>query len=95
MNFGIILSSFFCAIVLVLIFFSSGAMGELIFVNALVQAFLFIVVACIPFMRTGRMSYVDIAWPFGVALIGVQIILLVKLIFPGELLWVESICLSD
>lgn len=75
MNFGIILSGFFCLIGLVLSFFASSAMAEFIFVNALVQAILFTVVACIPFMRTGRMSYVDIAWPFGVALIGTQIIM--------------------
>lgn len=34
------------------------------------------VLPCIPYLRTGRISYVDIAWPFGVALIGLQILLL-------------------
>jgi steroid 5-alpha reductase family enzyme len=42
-------------------------------VNAAVQLLLFALVAVLPFIRTGRMSYVDIAWPFGVALIGLQI----------------------
>lgn len=32
-----------------------------------------LLVAIIPLVKTGRMSYVDIAWPFGVAMIGVQI----------------------
>ncbi|MHA7834807.1 MAG: DUF1295 domain-containing protein, partial [Algiphilus sp.] len=48
----------------------------LLFVNAGVQVVLFVLVACIPYLKTGRMSYVDIAWPFGVALIGVSIIVL-------------------
>ena len=75
MNFGIVLSAVFGLIWVVLTFSASSVMGELLLVNAVVQALLFIVVACIPFMRTGRMSFVDIAWPFGVALIGAQIIL--------------------
>ena len=75
MNFGIILSSLFAAIWLVLLLNATAPMSELLGMNALVQAVLFTSVACIPFLRTGRMSYVDIAWPFGVALIGVQILL--------------------
>jgi steroid 5-alpha reductase family enzyme len=45
----------------------------MLMVNAAVQLVLFALVAVLPFIRTGRMSYVDIAWPFGVALIGLQI----------------------
>ncbi len=45
-------------------------------INALLQLALFICVACVPFIRTKRVSYVDIAWPFGVALVGLQIILI-------------------
>ena len=45
-------------------------------VNGAMQLALFSVVAILPFLETGRMSYVDIAWPFGVALIGVQIALM-------------------
>ena len=41
-----------------------------------VQMTLFVLVAVLPFLRTGRMSWVDIAWPFGVALIGLQVLLL-------------------
>lgn len=42
--------------------------------NGLLQAILFVLVASIPLLRTGRMSYVDIAWPFGVALTGAQVL---------------------
>jgi steroid 5-alpha reductase family enzyme len=45
-------------------------------VNGVIQITLFALVACIPFLRTKRVSYVDIAWPFGVALIGFQILLM-------------------
>jgi len=42
--------------------------------NGMLQGLLFLVVVSIPLWRTGRMSYVDIAWPFGVALIGAQLL---------------------
>ncbi|MFO1251824.1 MAG: DUF1295 domain-containing protein [Inhella sp.] len=48
----------------------------LLWVNALAQALLFAGVALLPAWRTGRMSYVDIAWPLGLALIGLQALLL-------------------
>lgn len=35
------------------------------------QALLFGLVVCLPLYRTGRMSYVDIGWPSGVAIVGV------------------------
>lgn len=41
--------------------------------NLLAQAVLFTVVAAVPAYRTGRMSYVDIAWPWGLVAIGLQI----------------------
>ena len=40
-------------------------------INGLSQLLLFALVVCLPIWRTGRMSYVDIGWPWGVALIGV------------------------
>ena len=40
-------------------------------INGLSQLLLFVLVVCLPIWRTGRMSYVDIGWPWGVALIGV------------------------
>ena len=48
-------------------------LANMLMVNAAVQLVLFALVAVLPFIRTGRMSYVDMAWPFGVALIGLQI----------------------
>ncbi len=46
--------------------------------NAMVQLALFVPVVCIPVWRTGRMSYVDIGWPSGVALVGVLTLLLLQ-----------------
>jgi steroid 5-alpha reductase family enzyme len=40
-------------------------------VNGLAQALLFAGVVCIPAWRTGRMSYVDIGWPWGLVVIGI------------------------
>ena len=41
------------------------------FTNGVLQLLLFALVVCLPTWRTGRMSYVDIGWPWGVALIGI------------------------
>jgi len=75
MNFGAVLSVAFLSIWAVSLFSNSASLTILVLVNAGVQISLFVFVACIPFLRTGRMSYVDIAWPFGVALIGAQLLL--------------------
>lgn len=45
-------------------------MVQLGWVNAIGQLLLFSVAVCLPAWKTGRMSYVDIGWPLGVALIG-------------------------
>ncbi|MFT5887673.1 MAG: steroid 5-alpha reductase family enzyme [Zhongshania sp.] len=74
MNFGSALSVVFLAIWSVVIFAANETLVSMILVNGAVQMVLFILVAGIPFLVTGRMSYVDIAWPFGVALIGVVIL---------------------
>lgn len=76
MNFGSVLCVVFVAIWSVVMFSDVAALTQLLLVNAGLQLTLFLFVACIPFLRTGRMSYVDIAWPFGVALIGLQILLM-------------------
>jgi steroid 5-alpha reductase family enzyme len=47
---------------------SSFAIG-----NMATQAALFTAVAAIPAYRTGKMSYVDIAWPWGLVAIGLQV----------------------
>ena len=44
--------------------------------NFIFQLVLFLVTACIPAYITGRMSYVDIAWPWGLFLIGFQTLFL-------------------
>ena len=40
-------------------------------VNAVAQLVLFAFVVCLPTWRTGRMSYVDIGWPWGLTVIGI------------------------
>ncbi|MDB4497273.1 DUF1295 domain-containing protein [Flavobacteriaceae bacterium] len=49
---------------------------EMVLVNGVLQLLLFLVVACIPAFLTKKMSYVDIAWPWGLVLIGVLALLL-------------------
>ena len=39
--------------------------------NGISQLLLFVLIVCLPTWRTGRMSYVDIGWPWGVTLIGI------------------------
>lgn len=76
MNMGIGLNLFLIGLFSVIISSNFETLGQLLLINAAGQMILFIVVAAIPFLRTKRVSYVDIAWPFGVALVGLQIILL-------------------
>ena len=61
---------FFCFIYQVDIF------QEMVLVNGVLQIFLFLVVACIPAYFTKKMSFVDIAWPWGLVLIGVLVLFL-------------------
>ncbi len=76
MNFGPALCGIFLAVWAVALSTANDTLANMLLVNAGLQMLLFAVVACLPFLRTGRMSYVDIAWPFGVALIGLQIALM-------------------
>lgn len=76
MNFGPILCIAFLAVWGLAVSTANETLAVMLMVNAGVQLVLFVLVAMIPFFKTGRMSYVDIAWPFGVALIGLQIALL-------------------
>lgn len=69
------LSVVFIAVWSMMMLSTTEPLGELAGVNALVQLTLFAVVACVPFLRTGRMSHVDIAWPFGVASIGALLLI--------------------
>lgn len=61
---------FFCAAA-TYIMYDSAMFKHLTTVNFAVQLVLFIITACIPAWRTGRMSYVDVAWPWGLFTIGV------------------------
>ena len=49
---------------------------EMLHINGILQLLLFLVVVCLPAFLTKRMSYVDIAWPWGLVLIGVIALLL-------------------
>jgi steroid 5-alpha reductase family enzyme len=53
----------------VLLFFTAD-LGRLGLVNSIGQLVLFAFAVCLPVWKTGRMSYVDIGWPLGVAVIG-------------------------
>ena len=51
--------------------FYSSSFQSIAIINGIAQLILFLFVVCIPIWRTKRMSYVDIGWPWGVALIGI------------------------
>lgn len=51
--------------------FCTSTFFKLALVNSLGQLVLFTLVVCIPIWRTGRMSYVDIGWPWGLVLLGI------------------------
>ena len=53
-----------------ILLFNSNNFQSIALINGIAQLVLFLLVVCIPISRTGRMSYVDIGWPWGVALIG-------------------------
>ena len=53
-----------------LLLFNSNNFQSFALINGIGQLVLFLFVVCIPIWKTGRMSYVDIGWPWGVALIG-------------------------
>ena len=48
----------------------STTFNQLFIINTLVQLLLFGLVVCWPIWKTGRLAYVDIGWPMGLALIG-------------------------
>ena len=49
----------------------SQSFRELSIINGALQLLLFALVVCLPTWKTGRMSYVDIGWPWGLVLIGI------------------------
>jgi len=69
-----------------LLLFFLPDMAQIGWVNGVGQLLLFALVVCIPAWRTGRLSYVDIGWPLGLALIG-----LVTLSLAPGLAWRRTI----
>ncbi len=55
---------------------TSNKYNDFAFVNFVIQMVLFICVAMVPGYKTGRLSYVDIAWPWGLAVIGAETLLM-------------------
>ena len=53
-----------------ILLFNSNNFQSIALINGIGQLMLFLFVVCIPIWKTGRMSFVDIGWPWGVALIG-------------------------
>ena len=70
------------------VLFYTQSLSEISLVNGVLQMTLFLFVVCIPAWKTGRMSYVDIAWPWGLVLIGVLTL------FLGEGYWLRKVLVS-
>ena len=68
--FSPLITFFLCWILLLFTDFA-----EISIINGLIQIALFIPLACLPGWKTGRMSYVDIAWPAGLMAIGINILI--------------------
>ena len=49
----------------------TNSLASISFINGVLQMLLFVLVVCLPTWRTGRMSYVDIGWPWGLTVIGI------------------------
>lgn len=56
-----------------LVLLLSDSLRETSLINATLQCILFALVVCLPAWLTGRMSYVDIGWPWGLVVIGVVV----------------------
>lgn len=65
-----------------LLLFFSGSFKQLFLINTLAQLLLFGLVVCWPIWKTGRLAYVDIGWPLGLALIG-----LLNIYFAEGFVW--------
>ena len=53
------------------IFFQIENFHDFLLINLISQIFIFLFIVCLPAYFTDRMSYVDIAWPFGLVAIGI------------------------
>ena len=85
MNYFRPLYPFLLGLILIL---STATFSTIAMINSLLQAILFLLVVCIPIWRTGRMSYVDIGWPWGLVLLG-----MVSLIYSDGY-WLRSFMIS-
>ena len=54
-----------------LILLFTQSFSNLSMINCITQLVLFGLVVCLPIWKTGRLSYVDIAWPWGLVCIGI------------------------
>ena len=54
----------------IVVLFTQSNFDRLLSINLILQSILFLLVVCIPIYKTQRMSYVDIAWPWGLVVIG-------------------------
>ncbi len=61
-------------VIVFVIFFQIEKFQDFLVVNLISQLLIFLFAACIPAYLTKRMSYVDIAWPFGLISIGIIVI---------------------
>ena len=75
-NFSIRIIGYLPYIIFFYVIYTIEIFRELLLYNGLLQLMLFLIVACIPAYLTKRMSYVDIAWPWGLVLIGALVLLL-------------------
>lgn len=64
-----------------ILLFNSNNFQSVALINGIGQLVLFLFVVCIPIWKTGRMSYVDIGWPWGVALLYTSRIMYVTLVY--------------
>ena len=76
MTFGIFFCVAFAVCWAFMLSARDGVLVHMASINGVLQLSLFLAVAVVPFLRTRRVSWVDIAWPFGVAIIGVVALLL-------------------
>ena len=54
-----------------LLLINTVSFSQVALINGTLQLLLFALVVCIPTWKTGRMSYVDIGWPWGLTVIGI------------------------
>ena len=71
-----------------IVILNSSTFFNLALINSLAQLLLFTLVVCIPIWRTGRMSYVDIGWPWGLVVLGI-----ISFVY-SEGYWLRSLMVS-